>query len=69
MFDGFAGSGTTVIACEIRGRSARVMELDEHFADVIICRWQEFTGLEATLVSGESYEVVKKMRLESCKNA
>lgn len=59
VLDGFGGSGTTMIACEIRNRSARLLELDEHFADVIICRWQEFTGATAYLDDGRSYEEVK----------
>ncbi len=47
VLDCFAGSGTTVIACEKAGRSARLMELDPKYADVIIRRWQEFTGKKA----------------------
>lgn len=42
--DLFGGSGTTVIACEKSGRDARVMELDPKYCDVIIKRWQDFTG-------------------------
>ena len=62
VLDGFGGSGTTMIACEIRERSAMLIELDEHFADVIICRWQDFTGKEAFIASGGSYAQVKKDR-------
>ena len=47
VLDSFAGSGTTVIACEKHGRFARVMELDPKYCDVIIKRWQEFTGNQA----------------------
>jgi len=47
VLDSFAGSGTTVIACEKHGRFARVMELDPKYCDVIIKRWQEFTGKQA----------------------
>ena len=47
--DSFAGSGTTVIACETHGRFARMMELDPKYCDVIIQRWQNFTGQTATL--------------------
>jgi len=46
--DVFGGSGSTLIACEKTGRHARLMELDEKYVDVIIRRWQEFTGREAT---------------------
>ena len=49
--DLFGGSGTTLIACEQLGRKARLMELDEHYCDVIIQRWQKLTGLEAYRLS------------------
>lgn len=42
VFDDFGGSGSTVIAAEQTGRKARLMELDEHYADVIRKRWAEF---------------------------
>lgn len=47
VLDPFAGSGTTVIACERMGRAARVMELDPRYADVILRRWEDETGCEA----------------------
>lgn len=47
VFDSFAGSGTTVLACEQTGRVACVMELDPHYVDVIIDRWENFTGKKA----------------------
>ena len=49
VLDSFAGSGTTVIACETHGRFARMMEFDPKYCDVIIQRWQNFTGQTATL--------------------
>ena len=49
--DLFGGSGTTLIACEKNGRYARVMELDPKYCDVIVRRWQSFTGKRATLES------------------
>jgi DNA modification methylase len=45
--DWFAGSGTTLIACEACGRYARVMELDPVYCDVIVRRWEAFTGKTA----------------------
>jgi DNA modification methylase len=45
--DFFGGSGSTLIACERRSRKARLMELDPKYADVIIRRWQEYTGKTA----------------------
>jgi site-specific DNA-methyltransferase (adenine-specific) len=47
ILDSFGGSGTTIIASEQLNRRARVMELDEHYCDVIVDRWQELTGKEA----------------------
>lgn len=47
VFDPFGGSGSTLIACEKTGREARLMELDPKYVDVIVKRWQEFTGMEA----------------------
>lgn len=49
VFDSFGGSGTTLIASEETGRVARLMELDPRYVDVIVKRWQEMTGKEATL--------------------
>lgn len=52
VLDIFGGSGTTMIACEQLGRSCYMMELDPHYADVIIERWQNFTGQKAELLGG-----------------
>lgn len=55
--DLFGGSGTTVIACEKSVRDARVMELDPKYCDVIIKRWQDFTGKVAIHeATGESFK-------------
>ena len=51
VLDLFGGSGSTMIACEKTGRHARLMELDPKYVDVIVRRWQEFTGKQATLES------------------
>jgi len=48
VLDSFGGSGTTAIACEQLGRDARLMELDPKYVDVIVTRWQNFAGKEAT---------------------
>ena len=50
VLDPFAGSGTTIIACEQSNRTAFCMELDPHFVDVIIDRWEILTGNKAELV-------------------
>jgi DNA modification methylase len=49
VLDSFGGSGTTLIAAEKNGRFSRLMELDPKYCDVIVKRWQEFTGKQATL--------------------
>ena len=48
VLDLFGGSGTTLIAAEKSGRQARLIELDPKYVDVIVRRWQEWTGLKAT---------------------
>jgi DNA modification methylase len=49
VLDPFGGSGSTLIACEKAGRSARLIELDPKYVDVIIRRWQAFSGKSAVL--------------------
>jgi site-specific DNA-methyltransferase (adenine-specific) len=49
VLDLFGGSGSTLIACEKTGRKARLMELDPKYCDVIVKRWEEFTGKTAEL--------------------
>lgn len=51
VLDVFGGSGSTLIACEETGRKCLSMELDPHYCDVIIARWEELTGEKAVLVS------------------
>lgn len=49
VIDPFGGSGTTLLACELLNRRRNMMEIDPHYADVIITRWEEMTGREAKL--------------------
>jgi DNA modification methylase len=49
VLDSFGGSGTTLIAAEKHGRYARIMELDPKYCDVIVKRWEDFTGQKAVL--------------------
>lgn len=49
VLDVFGGSGSTLIACEQTGRGCLTMELDPHYCDVIISRWEEMTGKVAVL--------------------
>lgn len=53
VLDGFGGSGSTLIACEKNNRKARLMELDPKFCDVIVKRWEEYTGKKAVLQNSE----------------
>ena len=52
IFDGFGGSGSTLIACEQTNRNCYMIELDPHYVDVIIARWEKFTGQKAVLLNG-----------------
>ena len=51
VLDLFGGSGSTLIACEKINRHARLMELDPKYCDVIVKRWENFTGKKATLLT------------------
>lgn len=50
VLDLFGGSGTTIMACEQNGRTGYVMEYDPRYVDVIVKRWENFTGQKAELV-------------------
>lgn len=54
VLDGFGGSGSTLIAAEKTRRKARLMELDPKFCDVIVRRWEEYTGKKAELLSNNA---------------
>lgn len=61
--DSFGGSGTTLIAAERTGRSARMMELDPIYCDVIIRRWEAMTGKQAILeATGKTFERTNAFR-------
>jgi DNA modification methylase len=65
VVDLFGGSGSTLIACERRGRKSRLMEIDPKYADCICRRWQDYTGKQAVLeADGRSFEQVAQERLE-----
>ena len=49
FFDYFGGSGSTLIAAEKNGLQAFIMEFDPKFCDVIVKRWEDFTGKQAVL--------------------
>ena len=52
VLDLFGGSGTTLIACEQMDRRCMMMEYDPHYADVIVDRWEQFTGQKAVKIDG-----------------
>ena len=54
VYDGFLGSGSTIIACEKMDRICYGMELDPKYCDVIIKRWENFTGKKAKLENGQN---------------
>ena len=67
VLDLFGGSGTTLIASEKNARCARIMELDEKYCDVILTRWQDFTGNSAMLGS-RTFNEVKNERQKTTTN-
>ena len=67
VLDPFAGSGTTLIAAERTGRIARAIEIDPHYVDVAVQRWQRETGRISTL-NGRNFETVAAERLQGTHN-
>jgi len=49
IYDPFGGSGSTLIACEKTNRKCYMMELDPHYCDVILSRFEKYSGKEAKL--------------------
>jgi DNA modification methylase len=63
VLDPFCGSGTTLIAAEKTGRKARALEIDPHYVDVAVRRWQTYTGKQAVLsTTGQTFEDVEEQR-------
>jgi DNA modification methylase len=65
ILDVFGGSGTTLIACEKSRRQARLIELEPRYCDVIVRRWQEYTGEKAVLDGGGTFDDVAAGRLKN----
>ncbi len=59
VLDVFGGSGSTLLAAEKCGRSARLIEIDPAYVDVAIDRWQKLTGEKAVLKNGQTYDELK----------
>jgi hypothetical protein len=55
VLDFFGGSGSTLIACEENSRHCRMMELDPAYCDVIVKRWEDFTGNTAVCVPSDQH--------------
>lgn len=65
VLEPFAGSGSTLIACEKTDRVCRAIELDERYVDLIVKRWEELTGESALLeASGATFGEVRQLRAE-----
>jgi 23S rRNA G2445 N2-methylase RlmL len=66
VYDPFVGSGTTIIAAEMTGRSAHCIEISPAYVDVAVLRWQTFTGSTATHAStGRSFAETGSDRAET----
>ena len=63
VLDPFAGSGTVLVAAERTGRQARAIELDAHYVDVAIRRWQRVTGKQAVTPTGQTWEELRAERI------
>lgn len=64
--DLFGGSGSTLIACQKTNRRARLMELDPKYCDVIVKRWQDYTGQQATLeATGQTFADIEAARCKA----
>ena len=64
VYEPFSGSGTTIIAAEMTGRSCYAVELNPAYVDVAVRRWQEFTGKDAVLeASGQTFEALTAERI------
>jgi DNA modification methylase len=63
VLDPFGGSGSTLIACQKTGRRARVIEIEPTYVDVIIRRWQDYSGKSAVL-EGRTFAEVADERLQ-----
>ena len=65
VYEPFLGSGTTLAAAELTGRVCLGIELDPKYVDVVVQRWQQLTGREATLDGDDrTFEQIKAERVE-----
>lgn len=65
VYEPFSGSGTTIIAAEMTGRSCHAIELNPAYVDIAVRRWEAFTGLDATLEgSDKTFKTVERERVQ-----
>jgi DNA modification methylase len=62
VYEPFSGSGTTIIAAEMTGRSCHAIELLPQYVDVAMERWQAFTGGDVRLEDGRTFETMAAER-------
>ncbi len=65
VLDLFGGSGSTLIACEQTGRNAYLMEIDGAYCDVIVERWEKFTGRKAERITAEQREAKEQAEVSA----
>ena len=66
VLDPFGGSGSTLIACEKTGRKCFMIEYEPAYIDLIVKRWQEYTGKEAVRSDGVKYNDLRKDGDNAC---
>jgi DNA modification methylase len=70
VYEPFCGSGTTIIAAEMTGRSCHAIELSPPYIDVAVKRWQDFTGKQATLEGdGRTFDEIAATRRPAADSA
>ncbi len=60
VYDPFGGSGSTLIACEKTNRKCFMMEIDPHYCDVIVARWEKYTNKKAVLLNGKTQTTIRR---------
>lgn len=62
VYEPFCGSGSTLIACEKTGRRCFGMEIDPHYCDIIVERWEKYTGKKAELLNPKPKTILRKKK-------
>ena len=70
VYEPFSGSGTTIAACELSGRSCHAIEISEAYVDVAVLRWEQLSGGQATLEGdGRTFAEIADARYDPTKNS